>query len=816
MSQSLCVSYLVNYKQMNIISLKILGKSRFVLLLVFSFLFIGLAVAQTESSKIIIEGKTFYLYKVKKSEGLYRISKNFGVTQKEIIEANPGVVDGLKDGQLLKIPVITGRNSTDDELKGSGKYIYHTVEKGQTVFYLSHKYKVTKSVIFENNQGSEQQLLEGTIIKIPVDKIEKSPEDTGSNGFVIHKVRSKETLYGLSKKYNVQQKDIIAYNPALKNGVLPVGSFLRIPVRKPDNKKEHTTDTSKETVTQNRTEILEDDKYEYYKIQPGETLYSIAKKLNANVRDVENANSDVDKNSLPVGFMLRIPKSSIHVKSVKQISNKDDLFIKHKVKRRETLFSISRKYNVDIDIIKKVNSTVNLSRLKRGTILKIPTPKWFEEVYYHEEIKKKEDEVLVQKTIKDSIAYADCVSYNYYAMRPVLKIGLLLPFNVAESHRANIITEKDDDGEIVEKERDEKIISNKSKVFVEFYDGVLMALDKLKKEDTDIELFVYDTKSDSTDKVTEILQKPEVANLDMIIGPAFAVNLKPVADFAKLHDIKLVYPFSTINPELESNPKMFQVSPVDTLLFSVIEQEILKNINGKRVIVIRTNDNSEYEKKLSNDIKEKIYWNNFRNGVQPDYVEFKFIQGELNGLEELFVKDVENVIIIPSKNEAYVSGIVTTLAGIVKKKKINATLWGLPDWLRFQSLKPEDVHQLNGHIFSYYRMDYTNTGTQDFIRKYREWYKTEPMSISPYFQKASVRSNFSRFGIWGYDVSYYFINALKTYGTSFEYCLDEYNPHLIQSDFKFKRISNWGGMFNTGLFILNFTPDYELNVHKVE
>ncbi len=787
----------------------------FILFLVFCLLFVGVSIAQTDMAKIIIDGKTFYLYKVKKSEGLYRISKNFGVTQKEIIEVNPDVINGPKEGQILRIPVITGRNSTNEELKGSGGYIYHTVEKGQTVFYLSHKYKVPKSVIYENNRGSDKQLIEGTIIKIPIDKVETNSGDFQSDGFVMHKVRSKETLYGLAKKYDVQQSEIVDYNPALKKGILPVETLLRIPLHKKGSTGIQPPKVEKEFVVDSQ-EKLEDELYEYYKIQPGETLYSIAKKLNADIREVESANSDVNKNDLSVGYMLRIPKSSIHVKSEKQISNDDNLFVNHKVKRKETLFSIGRKYNVDIDILRKVNFTANLKRLKKGTIIKIPTQKWFEEVYYREDIKKDEEIPVVHKTKEDSIAYADCISYNYYENRPVLKVGLFLPFDVADSKKANIISKKDDNGEVVEKEREKKIISNKSKVFLEFYEGFLIALDKLKKENTNIEFFVYDTNSDLTDKIVEILHRPGVADLDMIIGPAYAKNLTPVAEFAKANSIKLIYPFSTLNSELENNSDIFQVSPVDTLLFDVIEEQMLKNIQGKRVIVIRTKDNSAYENRLSNDIKEKIYWTNFKDGIKPDYVEYKFVQGELNGLEDLFVKDVENIIIIPSNKEVYVSGIVTTLAGIVKKKDINATLWGFPVWLRFQSLKSEDIHQLNGHIFSYYRMDYDDPETETFINKYREWYKTEPMSISPYFQKASVRSNFSRFGIWGYDVSYYFINALKTYGKSFEYCLDGYNPHLIQSNFKFKRVSNWGGIYNTGLFILNFTPEYELNVRKIE
>ncbi len=787
--------------------------SRLFFIISISLFFITLSDAQVTSSKIIINGKTYYLYKVQSGEGLYRISKTFGVSQKEIVEANPEITNGLKAGQLIRIPVISGRNSNEQELKGSEKYIYHTVEKGQTVFYISQKYHVPKEVIYDNNPGSRQKLIEGTIIKIPVDKIVKSTSDSQKGKFVMHKVRPKETLYGLSKNYHVSQQAIIDANPALKSGMMTIGSVLRIPVEKPV-KEENVIAQSPTTPVTAEQENLEDSEYEYYRILPGETLYSISKKLHANVQDVKDANKGIDANDLPVGYMLRIPKSSIKEK-VQEPVKQGPLFTLHKVRRKETLYSISRKYNIDVDILRKVNSTLDLSRLKKGTRIRIPTQNWFEQVYKQKEEEAKKAEAPVPKAVKDSIAYADCISYNYSLTRPVLKIGLFLPFDVWDSKKVNIITEEDDNGEEVQKEREEKIISNKSKVFVEFYEGMLLALDTLKKEDTNIELFVYDTHSDSTDKIKDILLKPEVADLDMIFGPAFAINLRPVSDFAKLHDIKLVYPFSTINPELTTNPGMFQVSPVDTLLFETMENEILKNTQGKRIIVIRTKDNSDYEKQFSRELKEKIFWNSFQSGVQPDYVEYKFIQGELNGLEELFIKDADNVVIIPSKNEAYVSSIVTTIAGITRNKRINVTLWGLPDWLRFQSLKPEDVHQLNGHVFSYYRMDYNDPQTLAFIEKYRAWYYTEPMAISPYFQKASVRSNFSRYGVWGYDVTYYFINALKTYGKNFEYCLDDYKVYLIQSNFKFKHISNWGGMYNTGLFILNFTPDYKLKVRKV-
>jgi LysM repeat protein len=757
--------------------------------------------AQTSSAKIIIEGKTYYLYKVKKSEGLFRISQTFGVTQKEILDVNPEIQTGLKEGQLIRIPVISGRNATNDEIADSGDFIYHTVEKGHTIFFISRKYQVPVSTIYEYNPGSDSKLLEGSILKLPRTKISSTTTKVLSDQYVLHKVKPQETLYGLAKTYGVSQSEIIKANPALKDGVLPLGSEIRIPKRSSENRQ-----NTELQWPDKEEKVLEDDSYHYHQLKAGETLYSLSKAYGVNLKALEAANASINRDDLPIGYLIRIPKSAINKQ--KAVYSEDDFFIVHAVKRKETLFAISRHYNVDVTILKQVNSSVNFSKLKRGTAVKIPTQKWFEE-YYKQEQKETQIEEVPTHSVDEVIKLAECHSYNYYSGRPTLKVGLLLPFNVDESRKVNVIT-RTEEGEEIEVEREEKIISNKSKVFVEFYEGVLMALDSLKKQDTDVDLFVYDTHNDSIDKIRGILERPELPFLDMIIGPAFTENLKPVADFAKAHDIKLVYPFSTRNSELFMNANVFQVSPVDTLLLEPMVDQIVRDAGGKRVILIRTATKSDYEEKLSQKIREKIYWNSFLSGEQPNYAEYEYETSNLTGLEGLFDAHLENMVIIPSNEEAPVSAIVTTLAGVVTNNKLTASLWGFPEWLRFQSLKPVDIHRLNTRVFSYYHLDYTKPVTNSFVQKYRSWYKTEPIAISPYFQKASVRSNFSRYGIWGYDVTLYFVGALKKYGPHFEYCLDDYHPELLQSNFRFKRVSNWGGLYNMGLFILNFTPDYQL------
>lgn len=90
--------------------------NRITIALLFCFAFTFLLSAQTENLQTkVIDGKEFYIYKVKPSEGFYILSHKFGISQEEIIRYNPAAKNGLKKGQLLMIPTNKGVNKQDSE-----------------------------------------------------------------------------------------------------------------------------------------------------------------------------------------------------------------------------------------------------------------------------------------------------------------------------------------------------------------------------------------------------------------------------------------------------------------------------------------------------------------------------------------------------------------------------------------------------------------------------------------------------------------------------------------------------------------------------
>src|SRR5512145_2255533 len=104
----------------------------------------NVVVVEVSKEKTTINGKTYYLHTVKKGENLYRISRAYNITQKDIIIANPEAISGVvKDGQILKIPT-ESLNIPGIQQIESDNFIHHVTEEQQTIFFLTQKYAVSK------------------------------------------------------------------------------------------------------------------------------------------------------------------------------------------------------------------------------------------------------------------------------------------------------------------------------------------------------------------------------------------------------------------------------------------------------------------------------------------------------------------------------------------------------------------------------------------------------------------------------------------------------------------------------------------------
>ena len=122
--------------------------------------------AQNKSSEIkTINGKKYYIHKVEKGQSLYAIAKTYSMDVNSILAENDEAIDGLKQGQELKIPFESLLPKTSLAID-TNKYIYHKITKGETVYSITKKYAIDEKKLTSYNPTINSGLKEGEYLVV--------------------------------------------------------------------------------------------------------------------------------------------------------------------------------------------------------------------------------------------------------------------------------------------------------------------------------------------------------------------------------------------------------------------------------------------------------------------------------------------------------------------------------------------------------------------------------------------------------------------------------------------------------------------------
>lgn len=687
-------------------------------------------------------------YTVKKGDTAYSIATAHGLTVAKLLELNPSIVSGVREGQTLKLTnsastASSGKNSTSE-------YQLYTVQKGETSYSIAQRYGITVVKLIEINPSVVSGLKEGDMIKVPAQ----------SNSYVLHIIQDGETLYSIGVKYGVKAQQIVDANESLDPSILIVGSAIRIP----------------------QSSIpAEDDAFYYHRMAQGETLYKLCVTYNVLQEKIQAVNKGVDWNSLRVGQVIAVPKPV----------QKKIVYDEYQVGRKETLYSIAAAQNVSVDDIIAANPGVSAANLQKGTILRIPHT-----VVSADALPATENPDYVgDSTLQNQYSQG----YNYVAAgSPELNVYLMLPFGayseLKELAASGINTNRDS-------------YNFKSRRYVEFYEGVRLALDSLCEAGANINLKVFDTNNrlDAINQLNSSSSKP-----DLIIGPAHKNEMADVMQYACTNKVPVVLPFAQCDSSILDNPYIFQASVIDSITGKEIYKHMASELKGRNVILITANTRSAVDKKKAESLKQLFA----KNGVK--FVEHNYSTSHPTAVLSLLSEEMANVVIIPTNNEARVNSVLTSLAGVIDQKRAaTVELWATSDWLSFQTIEVDVFHKLNTRVFTTFAVDESDHHVQYILNKYRRAYSTEPIAFMPYFQKLKKMSGFSEYGLWGYDIAFNFVGARVNLGPDFVRKISTYSPLLLQSNFKFKNLTNWGGSVNIGIKTLTFSPDGSIVVKSI-
>lgn len=593
-----------------------------------------------------------------------------------------------------------------------------------------------------------------------------------SEAYFLHTVTKGQGLYSISRMYGVTEAEIIRLNPG-SDIVIKAGEQLRIP----QTKKVHAEDEA----TQAKAEGVR-----FHTIKTGETLYRLTVIYGLTAREICDANPGLSAENFKVGQVVVIPKrkETVQEASMPQLTEptqalttptqvtlpKEDqqsnCRTEHLVKRKENIYRISRMYGITELELVKANPELRERKMRVGEVLCIPHP-----ASAHMEQQTaapKHEETVTELSIPtDEDLFAELKALPQDIKQ--IKTAVILPLMLGDS------------------------ITSEQMKMVEFYEGVLLALDSLKTQGVSIDLHLYDS-GDQWTSLQPILEKPEMKEMNLIIGPVHDNHIAEAATFAEANGIRLVVPFARQVDAVFTNPYVYQVNTPQSYFYSEVYDHFFMQFPAPNVVFFESPD--ERDDDLIRGFKRELSYRDI-----PYTVLLADTATNKDTILSALDTERHNILMLTSEKSGDLNNMVPVFQLVVRDTaaaKFDISLFGYPQYQVYTVNHLESFYEIDTYFYSSFYTNNLLPEAKAFHQKYRRTYSKE------------IVNRFPKYAILGFDISYYFLKALHLYGTDMENRLSEMRYKPLQTGFKFERVNNWGGFINRKVFFVHFSRDYNL------
>lgn len=488
-----------------------------------------------------------------------------------------------------------------------------------------------------------------------VSAIEPSTQIVTINGeeFYVHTVASGDTLYSMARAYQVSEQDIIEANANLSASSLRLGAQIYVPVQQP------TTAAARP-----------DGNYRLHTVEQGETILHIAHAYKISPEVLVEDNPGVDPVKLEAGSQIRIRRSQVGYTLSSQIEREwaritstasepaqsdDGAYI---VRPGETVYSLSRRFNMTEDEFMQLNGLNTTADLRAGMSVRI-TPEERSTLEERRAVESvAEHDVAVDADMARAAAeiasgadthYLPDLELNYdeadlpapvdvefYSLgaQNTLKLALMLPFHNGSRVNGN---------------------------YVSFYRGMLLALEDLKNEGHSIELSVFDTLNSMTRIQQIVLSEDGFLDADLIIGPVYEDGLRYVVSHAEVNEVPVVSPLADI--EQLRSPVLFQMQAENDNKYD----KLADIFDGSRevVTIYAGNNDSDFVAEVARQTSGLTIRNLNYSFNRQSFFYSRNSDGS-NGAEvnisDLLRTSTPKVFVVVARNETDVDRILTTLS----------------------------------------------------------------------------------------------------------------------------------------------------------
>ncbi len=581
--------------------------------------------------------------------------------------------------------------------------------------------------------------------------------------YVSYKVKEGETMRDIADRLNMKTKDLLRLNPDVDKRP-EANTVIVIPNPKLNKNTSSSTPTSKEEVatsektTENVTpETKENDtvfkqtivEYETHEVQKGETVYRITKQYGITKDDLIRFNPDytnIESNNLSIGQILNVKE----VKKTVTINKEEVLekFLTHTVKSKETMYSLTRFYNVTKDDLLKLNPEypdLANNKLSIGQLLKIKPI---------EEVNETENYTFYKDYIEEDTS---------------INLAILLPF------RADEYTSKSSK-DIFEKNQLANMVTD-------FYMGLEIAIDSIKKQGVDVRVAIFDT-GNRGKNITNILGDEKLNNTSVVIGPFYSDKAEVVA---RGINAPVIFPHYSNKQDKFSSSKLVKTAPEKNKYTNYLASYLKDSYKDQEVFIVG-DDKSVSNSKVSKITSALKSLNNISNihVLKPEkgYIKRERFASKMSSKRH-------NWVIIASDDNVVVADALNSMIGLPDDVKVQ--VFAIEKGEAYDKI---DNNKLAGIDFTFVSNTYTDEDaieTKIFNKKFLEKNNTIP----------------SDYAVKGFDVTYDILMRLAS-GEDLMTTFKKGASLRVENKFDY-HTKTFGSSTNEGLFVVKYNKDLSLS-----
>lgn len=352
----------------------------------------------------------------------------------------------------------------------------------------------------------------------------------------------------------------------------------------------------------------------------------------------------------------------------------------YKVKKKDTIYGIAKKYNITIDQLISANPDMQKPdyTLQKGDQLVIPAP--------------------VTTTPQPVQSTQQPATPAVKKSSSAVRIGVMLPLH-------NV----DGDGQRM----------------VEYYRGVLMACDSLKAQGISTDVKAWNVPIDAN--VQQTLADNNAKDCDIIFGPLYTKQVKSMGDFCRRNNIKLVIPFSISGNDVASNDHIMQVYQSPQLQNELAVNAFVERFKGCHAVIIDCNDTTS---------RKGVFTSALRKRMEVAGIGYSITN--LKSSEAMFAKafdaSKQNVVVLNTGRSPELNVTLAKLNGLkVTAPAMRISLFGYTEWLMYTKVYLEYYHRYDAYIPTSFYYNPLASRTANLERSYRSWFKSDMRQALPRF-----------------------------------------------------------------------------------